>query len=264
MRVLRKRCQMSDCTRGCTLARQHQTVCPDQNTCKGCTPRPATHGLLCKNCHDQLIGWLTDAPGQWLLLATTAEPSMAHAMKGDADSVHSSEDGAPTPLNIAAAATMTDLTDILSSWVEMLTDQHNMAGPFALMTRNGIENPQGRQLNPRWSFYAGESVWCDPSRHFEIHAACKWLLVQVERIETCPGIGDLCEELGEVMAAAHRLEPWHEQVVRVKGIECPECHKMALTQHGGSEYVTCERCNAQISPGRYAIWTRMLNERIGA
>jgi len=154
---------------------------------------------------------------------------------------------------------MTDLTDILSCWVEMLADQHDLHGPVSMMTRNGIENPQGRQLNPRWSFWCGESVWCDPPVRFEIHAACLWLRAQIDRLEDCAGIGDLWGELGEVMSAAHCLAPWREEAARVKGIACPECHAYSLTRFGGDEFVTCVRCAAHIEPGRYAIWVRQLN-----
>jgi len=202
------------------------------------------------------VDWLTNAPGQHALLAIAATPSLSQAMQPDA--IHASTYGAPTPLNVAAASTMTDLTDILSSWVEMLADQNGMRGPIALLTRNGIENPQGRQLNPRWSIFAGESVWCDPPVRFEIHAACLWLRAQIERLEACPGIGDLWDELGEVMSQAHCLAPWREEAARLKGIECPECHAIALVRYGGDEHVTCQRCNAHVSPGRYAIWVRLL------
>jgi len=247
---------MTGCIRGCVQARQHATDCPDQDACKGCQPREAKHGWLCEGCHIRLLDWLTNAPGQHTLLKITATPSLSQAMQLDA--IHASTYGAPTPLNVAAASTMTNLTDILSGWVEMLADQNGMRGPIALMTRNGIENPQGRQLNPRWSFYAGVSVWCDPPVRFEIHAACLWLRAQLERLEDCLGIGDLWDELGEVMSQAHALAPWREESARLRGIECPECHAVALVRYGGDEHVTCQRCNAHVSPGRYAIWTREL------
>jgi len=247
---------MTDCARGCTIARKHEADCPE-DACKGCQPREAKHGLLCEGCHIRLLDWLTNAPGQYALLAIAATPSLSQAMQPDA--IHASTYGAPTPLNIAASSTMTDLTDILSCWVEMLADQHDLHGPVSMMTRNGIENPQGRQLNPRWSFWCGESVWCDPPVRFEIHAACLWLRAQIDRLEDCAGIGDLWGELGEVMSAAHCLAPWREEAARVKGIACPECHAYSLTRFGGDEFVTCVRCAAHIEPGRYAIWVRQLN-----
>jgi hypothetical protein len=58
------------------------------------------------------------------------------------------------------------------------------------------------------------------------------------------------------------LAPWREEAARLKGIECPQCHAIALVRYGGDEHVTCQRCNAHIEPDRYAIWVRVLaNER---
>lgn len=238
------------------MARKHVDDCEDQDVCKGCQPREAKHGLLCPGCYVRLLDWLKNAPGQHALLAIATEPSLAQALK--ADVIDEPSDGAPSPLNVAAASAMTDLTDILSAWVEMLCDQDGMHGPIAMMTRSAIEHPQGRQLNPRWSRWCGESVWCDPPRLFEIHSACTWLTAQIERLTWCPGIGDLWGELGEAMSQAHALAPWREQAARLRGIECPECHAIALARYGGDEHVTCQRCNAHVSPDRYAIWVRML------
>ena len=249
---------MSDCIRGCVQARKHQTECPDRADCKGCAPRYAGHGLLCFGCHVRLADMLRNAPGQHTLLKIAQEPSMSQVMKGDADMVRAAGDGVPSALNVAAASSATDLTDILSSWVEMICEQYDMRGPTSLMSRNGIENPQGRQLNPRWSRWCKESIWCDPPIIFEIHTASLWLLAQIERLERCAGIGDLWTELAEVMSQSHSLAPWREQVARLKGIECPECHAIALARYGGDEHVTCQRCNAHVEPGRYAIWVRQL------
>jgi len=158
---------------------------------------------------------------------------------------------------------MTDLTDILSGWVEMLADQFALSGPVSVSTQSQRENPQGPQLNPRWSFYAGESVWCDPPPLFEIRAACTWLSAQIERLESHPAIGDLWGELGEVMSQAHALAPWREEAARLKGIACPECHAYTLARFGGDEHVTCTRCNVHLPPKRYAIWIRELIDRRG-
>ena len=245
---------MSECVRGCVRARQHATDC-NANTCPGCQPRHAGHGLLCTRCHKQLTEWLQNAPGQHTLLHTLLSPNLSQELKALIDA-HDIDPSAP--LNLEALTIALTLTDILSAWVEMLTTQHQLVGPDRLTT-------QATWLPwPRWSYYAEEVVWTDPPVLFEISSACIWLRAQIERLENCPGIGDLHNELGEIMGQAHALAPWREQVARLKGIECPECHHQALTQHGGDEHVTCEKCNAHITPGRYAIWTRMLNEKTPA
>lgn len=246
---------MSGCIRGCVQARQHETECPDQDACKGCQPREADHGQLCYGCHVRLLDWLKNAPWQHYLLGYAAEPNLSQALN---DAIRATIFGTPTPLNVAAASCMTDLTDILSSWVEMLADQFAMSGPVSVSTQNQRENPRGRQLNPRWSHYAGESVWCDPPPLFEIRGACTWLSAQIERLESHPAIGDLWDELGSVMSQAHCLAPWREQAARLKKIACPECHAYTLARFGGDEHVTCTRCNVHLPPKRYAIWVRIL------
>ena len=246
---------MTDCIRGCVQARQHIEACEDQDACKGCEPREADHGLLCYGCHVRLLDWLKNAPWQHYLLGYAAEPNLSQALN---DAIRATIFGTPTPLNVAAASCMTDLTDILSGWVEMLADQFALSGPVSVTTQNQREKPQGRQLNPRWSHYAGESVWCNPPPLFEIRGACTWLSAQIERLESHPAIGDLWGELGEVMSQAHCLAPWREEAARLKGIACPECHAYTLARFGGDEHVTCTRCNVHLPPERYAIWIRML------
>jgi len=203
----------------------------------------------------RLLDWLKNAPWQHYLLGYAAEPNLSQALN---DAIRATILGAPSPLNVAAASCMTDLTDILSGWVEMLADQFAMSGPVSMATQNQRENPRGRQLNPRWSHYAHESVWCDPPPLFEIRGACTWLSAQIERLESHPAIGDLWDELGLVMSQAHCLAPWREQAARLKSIACPECHAYTLARFGGDEHVTCTRCNVHLPPKRYAIWVRML------
>lgn len=244
---------MTDCVRGCARARQHTNTCTDPE-CPGCQPRQASHGLLCYACHQRLVNWLTEAPGQHTYLTAIAQPDLSQELSAF---THSLEVDAPAPLNVDALTTQLNLTDILSSWVEMLTQQHQMTGPPRLTTIAARFDPRPW---PRWSRYTGGTVWTYPPALFDIKSACKWLTAQLDRLELCPGIGDLWGELGEVMAEAHRLIPWREMVTRVKGVECPECHRMTLEQHGGSELVVCGRCNAQITPGRFQIWSRILEQ----
>lgn len=236
------------CARGCTVARRHGPDC-DQTVCQGCQPRTATAGLLCDPCHTTLAGWLRDAPGQHTLLELAQHPTLEQQLRdinptGDID--------APAPLNLDAVTIGLYLTDVLSGWVEMLATQYQMSGPEPLQTM------AGRQMTPRWSHYAGETVWVDPPPLFTIKAACTWLTAQQDRLEYCPGIGDLWEELRDVMARAHAVAPWREEVAALRGVECPSCHAFALVHKGGSEDVVCTRCNETIPPARYQIWTRIL------
>ena len=63
------------------------------------------------------------------------------------------------------------------------------------------------------------------------------------------------------MSQAHSLAPWRTQVSSLDGIECPECHRMALVHFGGDDFVSCTSCKAVIEWGRYWIWVRELEAR---
>lgn len=242
------------CARKCVHPRQHLDDCDAPDTCPGCTPREARYGLLCHPCHTRLAGWLRDAPGQHVMLGTVAEPVLSQELSAF---THGVEVDAPAPLNVDALTTQLTLTDVLSAFVELVCDTHGMHGPARLVTGAARFDPRPW---PRWSYFVGDVVWTYPPPVFEVHAACQWLTAQLDRLECCPGIGDLWGELGEVMGVAHALQPWHEQVAHVPGVPCPCCHRMTLNHHGGSADVTCEHCNEVIPAGRYLIWSRMLEE----
>lgn len=213
---------MSECARGCVVARRHATDCEDTETCRGCLPRDAEFGLLCYGCHMRLMDMLTTAPGQVALLETVKAATLAHPFKEDHERGGGEDDGAPTPFDLAVHDTIVAIGDVLSAWVEMLCEDYAMAGP------------------ERFTVYSGST----------------WLRAQHARLEACPGIGDLWQELADVMAQAHALAPWREEQTRIKGVPCPECHRTRLVLFGGDEDLTCLTCNARVSPGRYAIWSR--------
>jgi hypothetical protein len=219
---------MSACARGCKQARQHRPDCPDTNGCKGCLPRTAEHGWLCYGCHVRLLDMLKTAPGQVSLLITAKANTLAHPLKDDHEQRTSgADDGAPTPLNLAVVDSINAIGWVLCSWVEMICEDYQMAGPET----------------------------------FTVEMGATWLLAQIERLEACDGIGDLWVELADTMSQAHALAPWREQVKRIRGVACPECHRSALALYSGDENLTCQSCQAVVTPGRYAIWVRMLAQQ---
>ena len=214
---------MTACARGCTTARRHASDCDDRD-CPGCRPRTAEYGQLCYPCHKRLLDMLATAPGQASLLATNKGDTLAHPLRDDHDRRGDSDDGAPTPYNLAVHDALGALRDVLNAWVDMLCQDYRLSGP------------------------EGHSV----------AETATWLTAQHQRLEACDGIGDLWTELAEIMAHAHNLAPWREQVSRLHGIPCPACHRCSLAIFGGDEDVTCLSCREMIPPGRYAIWTKML------
>lgn len=272
------------CARGCVVARKHADGCTcttecrkHEGHCKGCLPRDAEFGLLCFGCHQRLLNMLHTAPAQHSLLLAVVEPSSSQALTAETQVTYPgprTASDAPTymqpahraaaaaasePIRLAAVDTAQQLADILSEWVEMLVTHHSMAGPDRLQTQaQRMEGSFGRW---RWWEYGGEYVWTEPPARFAIGSASRWLLAQIERLEYCPGIGDLWTNLAEVMSQAHALAPWREQAATLAGIECPCCHRMTLRLFGGDDFVTCTTCRETVEWARYAIWVRELAQR---
>lgn len=148
------------------------------------------------------------------------------------------------PLRIAALDTAQQLDDVLSAWVELVADLAALNGPRRTLT-------------------TAERAQLDPPGRYEIATATRWLVAQIEHLVACEGIGDLWGELAEVMSQAHALAPWRQQATRLPAIECPCCHRPALTLFGGDEDVTCTACHEIVPWARYAVWVKMLAEQRG-
>jgi hypothetical protein len=257
--------------------------------CRGCLPREAEFGRLCNGCHQRLLNMLHTAPAQHRLLLAVVEPSSQQSLaaqpkrpwpdtwRTDSEGPHYRHPPSPVaasegclPLRVDAFDTARQIADTLSAWVEMLVNQHELHGPVDL--RTGAEDAGGRHgrwRESRWPLRRDDPddlpvpVWQDPPLRFEISSASRWLIAQLERLESSPGIRDLWGELADVMVQAHALAPWREQAAALKGIECPECHRNTLRLFGGDENVTCTTCRASIPWARYAVWVRELAQRRG-
>lgn len=282
------------CIRGCLTPRQHTPDC-DTDDCPGCAPRLRQHGLLCYTCHARLRSHLQVIHGQWALLIvtggksleqllaaeTTARPSNAPRVDSSAKFpgpwAHATVATAAgtEPVRLAALDAAQALADWLSETVEHVATTHNAAGPKPLQA----SDPDPR----RWKWHPfspdgkpatrydkvtvhrgdhevmrGQYVLTDPPDTFAVDTAANWLLAWLDRFEEMPTIGDDLETLNDLMAQAHALAPWREQVARLRGIPCPYCHHKALVRFGGDEDVTCLHCRTMIPPGRYLIWVRQL------
>jgi hypothetical protein len=262
---------VSDCSRGCTAPRRHVFVegqgraCGDD--CTGCLPRQAEYGHLCFDCHKRLKRMFTEAPGQHAVLEADVAPSFAqhlHAetqakittmwrtstMQDDASGLYAHPQGASgqesEPIRLACLDVAQELSDWLSQLVERLCDDYAMTGPPRSL--NGPESDPQRCGHP-------------PFR-FEVVTASEWLVEQIGRVEYYPGIADDFEDLRMLMAQAHALRPWREQVARIPGVPCPNCHRTTLVRYGGEVDVECQTkwCGSVFEPERYGVWVRMLHE----
>lgn len=269
------------CARGCTRARQHVTDCPDRDACDGCLPRDAEHGRLCPPCHQRLVQWITDAPAQvhllHLVVGKGSPNSLPDIVETNARIVTmwrtDSGQGYPSglyakgtpvafaesePVRIAALDVAQEIEDWISVQIEEVVREHDARGPERSMTAAAREH--GEHGRWRWSEYAEDYTWTEPPVRYVIGPGARWLYAQIARFEQRPEIGDLYEELGEMMSRAHALAPWRKECAVLDGIECPECHKMGLVRYGGDDFVSCTKCNAHMAEDRYWIWVKILTE----
>lgn len=233
------------CTRGCTVWNRHLSACEDRDECRGCQPRTAEFGNLCYGCHKRLTNLLGVAGGQSLLL---------HAMAGDRGEVEL------TAMTTAKIRTMwrTDTTESFSTlYAKAIVASHEASEPIRLACIDSA-----REIEDRLSLWTVHLV--GDHRLNDPEADVLALGVFLRRPDVLPllesraSIGDEVEEFMSVMSQAHSLAPWREQVARLRGIPCPECHTTTLVMFGGESDVTCLRCKATMDEHRYGIWTRVL------
>ncbi len=251
------------CERGCIDARRHLEDCPREG-CRGCAPRPATHGLLCESCHADLWLILSDAPRQVSELAANVEPSMQWSLTAQpasgkvgprldssardyiAAARSSMSAGEVETIRIATLDAARALEDAISSLVEHVASQWGADGPARLRTMHGDMRerrwrPAFPDGEPRERYAVvqtftdelgqverGQYVWVDPPARYAIDTACRWLREQIRVVEHTEGIGHTLETLRDLMARAHSLAPWREPGTPMRGVPCPQCHRCSL------------------------------------
>lgn len=220
---------MSDCARNCVRRDRHVTDCPDRDDCPGCLPRTAEYGELCWPCHRRLELMLTDMPTVDAWLATHLPVGTRRTMRQDWERRASAGESMPVPVDLEVVDHRETIRAVLAGWVDALVDQTSLTGP------TGRDAP----------------------------ACAAYLLAHLRAVECQVWVGEAFAELAEATSQAHALAPWRPQRRPVRGIPCPECQREELVIFGGEEDVTCLACREIMTPGRYAIWTRMLEESAG-
>jgi len=277
---------VTDCIRGCTRARRHATDCEDRDTCRGCLPVAAEYGWVCERCHLRLSATLSEVPGQYKHLLEFTQPSQElrvrpqskHPMPDvlrygglriESDGpfyqyVKQAHHGAPQegePVRIACLDVAQELADLIAEWVEWVCDAYGATGPkMAQSAAERAGHKRRKAVHPSMTVYK----WVDPPVRFEVGTAVRWLRNNLERLENMQAIGDMIEDLNEVMSRAHALAPWREQAKRLPAIPCPECQRPTLQVFGGRDTVTCTTswCRTEIPHERYLIWARMYEEEM--
>lgn len=292
----------SACIRGCAMPRQHLGECVDED-CRGCLPRRAEHGHLCRSCHLRLRNLVRSIWVQWALLEVTAGAMSPQALTAEtqakthqkprtsSDAPHPSglyarqvaaSASESEPVRVAALDAAQELSDWLSCVVDMVCSAHGTKGPARLTTGGDARQWKWHPLADDGAasdfdpivkhgsgpdVMRGQYILTDPPARFAVRPASDWLSAWLDRFESLEVVGDEMEAFGEIMSRCHALAPWREAATRLPGIPCPSCSRASLMRFSGDEDVQCTTpyCRELIPPGRYAIWVRMLaDERMGA
>ena len=217
------------CIRGCRQGGRHLSDCPGDE-CVGCQPRPVARegGLLCWPCRRRLTEWLA-----------AGENSLAHAEARLVEEIHapvrataydtdriqsSSEDGAPTPLNLARHDALAETRRWCAYWLQEWCHERGLHGP----DDHGVKS------------------------------ATSYLHQWVDQLAGWERVGEMWDALAGQMMDAHALAPWRVQMRRCHGVPCPDCQRTSLVVFGGDDYVTCSKCGIALHRDVYAKWVAEL------
>lgn len=216
------------CTRGCHMYRKHVVECEgaENETCRGCLPRRATHGHLCDTCHRRLELMIHDSPTviRWLTGNMTAGEGAGRA-KEDHERIGGGSAGeTPTPLKIDVLDLRDLLRDRLTLWVDDWCEHKGLSGPDE-------HTPEKDSA---------------------------YLLMWLPGLCGLDWIGDWWTEMAQTMSEAHALAPWRPTAKRVPGVPCPGCAETNLVIYGGESDVTCRSCHILMTEDKFGLWERVL------
>ena len=223
------------CILGCTMYRQHLTDCDNPDTCRGCLPRRATHGLLCTADYRRFKQLLTDAPTlhRWLTgnLAAGQSQVMDDIGHGKVKQKRKGTES-PAPLNVTILDTKALLADRLAIWVDHHVEDSGVTGPT-------VHTPE---------------------------ADAEHLIRWIDAIAWWDIVADWITELAECFTDAHAVAPWRPVTRRVRGIPCPNehCGEMTLVIYGGDSDVTCTRCRTIILEKHLPLWEDIVRQELEA
>lgn len=242
--------------------------------CRGTHPddeRPAAEfGFLCRGCQDRLRRQLRMVPAvaEWLRVNLAAgSGELRDRVSG------SSEDPIPLRLNVLdlvgpgsplpvfrLVLDQEGRESIRSLLARYAQEVHNGGHPYppsAVVLLDGklqgeyhsftaaVEDcdrarwGSRRQTDPnRWAIRSAPSRESWPHRA-GLHEVAQFLLDHLNWISTQPWVGDLVEEISQLLAAAHRSTPWQEEIRRDTQ-PCRSCGKSTVVLHIAKAISRCE------------------------
>lgn len=213
------------------------TICPR-------TAPPGEHA--CTVCTDELRGWLAEIPRHAHLLQALLTPSAAPAAGriGGTGRAH-----APVPVDLRVLA---------------------LIGPGSLDAPDDPDDPGALPIRTRLAGWAGRIAYsyravrtdqagtqhvtrcaqAVPRHGHTIAGWCAWLTAYLPYTATRPWIGDLHQQIGDLV---HHLRNLTQTTPRTHSYAapCPSCEACALTRTDGHWHISCSLCAHQMTPEEY-------------
>lgn len=190
---------MNDCASGCRITGQHQPGC-DGDKCRGCLPRPADEGTLCRWCCGQLTRAVADIPATIANLRTIAQWGQDASSKPLSDDVHNAGDPALSIVLPAAWLDADELASFIDSWAHVVMDEH----------------PNQPMRGPNASPWNGDVVaWITPH--------LPWIITQDWAFEMVRDLTGHMATMRHKWPSADDVEP-----VRTIDVPCPRCGLMSM------------------------------------
>jgi hypothetical protein len=274
---------MTDCVRGCTIARKHLNDCSDEDECGGCLPRPSDKGLVCERCYTALTRDVSLAPSLVRWLREHVEPGAANQ-----DGKTTGTRNPPAPLSTDAVAAADDLHAQLASWVLLILEEHpdrlhgpdwrgSVVRPMSKRTVTQAHDSLGYPIHLRYTEEWREP-WVmhvyDEARAVGVRQdgtstenVCRWLLARLGDDWTTwqPWIGEMVREVIEVTATLLARWPQEARSRAITDLPCPKCDRLSLvyypvTAFRGKVLVQCEHyeCGKTIDEDMWSYYARVI------
>lgn len=263
---------MTGCVSGCVIWGRHGVDCADVRECRGCVPRPADEGLLCRGCFTGLTGDLVDAPH-------LVEHLLSDGAVGPGLEAGASSGGRPDPAERSVlpgpALAADDVHATIAAWAHLVLTEHpdgrRMVGPD--LSGSVVTRQRARRFDPDlYPPLPGEpTVWVHPGevagvRDPEATARLvRWLLPWLGWCAGQVWAGEMRAEVGRVVRTTWARWPAQERTRHVPQVPCPTCGRLSLvyeppTPVRPAAQVSCSSraCGRLMPQEEFALLVRMV------
>lgn len=228
------------CAAGCVVRGAHVEGCRDRE-CRGCLPRSAESGVLCRFCFQQLVAAVVDVPGLHAHLVEMAAPSVSSPMSGDGGG--GGGVAGSRVLYPQARMAADEIATLLGSWADEIVRLHpgDVAPPSDLGWRwstpvRAVDPETGEAYLP-----AASRLGADQSA---VEALVRWVLPHMAWVSRQSWAVDMRADLCREVSTVKARWPQEERSHRVP-MPCPECAQKTLVYAPPSDYqvsamVACE------------------------